>query len=111
KYGLYISGVGAIITIVLNILFIPLWGFVASACISLAVYLIMMSMSYFWGQKHYPIRYDVKKDLLYIVIASVVVFISFIIFKRYIIIGNFLFILFAAFVIIKEQNYITALLN
>jgi O-antigen/teichoic acid export membrane protein len=55
KYGLYISGIGAIVTIVLNVIFIPIYSYMASAWISLAAYASMMIMSYIWGQKHYPI--------------------------------------------------------
>ena len=111
KYGLYISGVGAILTIILNIALIPLWGFMASACISLAVYLTMMFLSYLWGQKHYPIPYAVKKDLIYILIAIVLVFISFVIFKRNIIAGNILFILFGVFIVYREKDNLKTLLK
>jgi len=111
KYGLYISGAGAILTITLNIIFIPLWGFMASACISLAVYLTMMFLSYLWGQKHYPIPYTVKKDLLYILIAAGLVFISFVIFKRNIIAGNILFILFGIFIVYREKDNLKILLK
>lgn len=111
KYGLYISGAGAVLTIVLNILFIPLWGFMASACISLTVYLTMMFLSYLWGQKHYPIPYNVRKDLSYILLATLLVFVSFFIFKRNIIVGNVLFILFGIFIIYRERNNLRVLLN
>jgi O-antigen/teichoic acid export membrane protein len=111
KYGLYISGAGAILTIALNIIFIPLWGFMASACISLVVYLTMMFLSYLWGQKHYPIPYAVKKDLLYILIAVVLVFISFVIFKRNIIAGNILFVLFGIFIVYREKDHLKTLLK
>lgn len=111
KYGLYISGTGAVLTIALNIVFIPLWGFMASACISLAVYLSMMFLSYLWGQKHYPIPYFVTKDLLYILIAIILVFISFVIFKRNIIAGNILFILFGIFIVYREKDNLKTLLK
>ncbi len=111
KYGLYISTAGAVLTITLNILFIPIWGFMASAWISLAVYLTMMFLSYLWGQKHYPIPYAVKKDLLYIFISVVLVFISFVIFKRNIIAGNVLFILFGIFIVYREKDNLKALLK
>src|SRR6185312_10392290 len=63
KYGLYISGVGAILTIVLNILFIPKYSYMASAWVSLTAYACMMVLSYIWGQQNYPIPYDLKKNL------------------------------------------------
>src|ERR1700740_3261689 len=58
RYGLYISGVGAIITIVLNVVFIPHFSYMASAWASFASYAVMMVLSYIWGQKNYPIPYN-----------------------------------------------------
>ncbi len=95
KYGLYISGVGAILTIVLNVLFIPKYSYMASAWISLIAYSAMMVLSYFWGQKNYPIPYNLKKNLAYIVSSIVIVYLSFSVFKRNIFAGNSMLILFA----------------
>jgi O-antigen/teichoic acid export membrane protein len=94
KYGLYISGVGAIITIVLNLLFIPTYGYIASAWISFAAYTSMMILSYLWGQKNYPIPYNLKKNLAYIISAVIFVYLSFYVFNRNIFIGNALLLIF-----------------
>ena len=75
KYGLYISGIGAILTIVLNIIFIPKYSYMASAWVSLIAYTVMMILSYIWGQKNYPIPYNLKKILAYIVSAVVIVYV------------------------------------
>jgi O-antigen/teichoic acid export membrane protein len=56
-YGSYISIAGAIITIVLNILLIPILGYVGSAWATLICYSAMMVISYFVGQHFYPINY------------------------------------------------------
>jgi O-antigen/teichoic acid export membrane protein len=74
KYGLYISGVGAILTIVLNVIFIPKYSYMASAWVSLIAYTVMMILSYIWGQKNYPIPYDLKKNLAYILSSIVIVY-------------------------------------
>ena len=74
KYGLYISGIGAILTIVLNVIFIPKYSYMASAWVSLVAYTVMMVMSYIWGQKNYPIPYDLKKNLAYILSSIVIVY-------------------------------------
>ena len=95
KYGLYISGIGAILTIILNILFIPAYGYMASAWISLTAYATMMVLSYIWGQKNYPIPYNVKKNLAYIISSILIVFLSFYIFKRNIFAGDALLLLYA----------------
>ena len=96
KYGLYISGIGAVLTVILNWLLIPKYSYMASAWISFAAYASMMVLSYLWGQKNYPIPYTLKKNLAYIIAAIVLVFVSFTIFKRNIFIGNGLLLLFAA---------------
>ncbi|RYE22051.1 MAG: polysaccharide biosynthesis protein, partial [Sphingobacteriaceae bacterium] len=58
RYGLYISGIGAILTIILNLIFIPKYSYMASAWISLIAYATMMVLSYILGQKNYPIPYQ-----------------------------------------------------
>ncbi|MDR3694507.1 oligosaccharide flippase family protein [Mucilaginibacter sp.] len=94
KYGLYISGVGAILTIVLNVLFIPKYSYMASAWASLIAYASMMVLSYIWGQKNYPIPYDLKKNLGYIISSILIVYLSFYVFNRNIFVGNSLLLLF-----------------
>ncbi|MDN5287328.1 MAG: polysaccharide biosynthesis protein [Mucilaginibacter sp.] len=95
KYGLYISGIGAALTILLNWIFIPKYSYMASAWISLAAYATMMVLSYIWGQKNYPIPYNLKKNLAYIIASVVFVFLSFTVFKRNLFAGNALLLLFA----------------
>lgn len=111
KYGLYISGVGAILTIVLNVLFIPKYSYVASAWISFAAYTSMMVLSYIWGQKNYPIPYNIKKNLAYIIASVILVYISFTIFKRNIFVGNALLILFAGTAFYLEHKPLLAILK
>lgn len=66
RFGAYIALAGAAITIILNIILIPLLGYYGSAWTTLAAYFSMMVASYIWGQKHYPIPYNLKKAILYI---------------------------------------------
>lgn len=109
RYGLYISGIGAIITIVFNIIFIPRYSYMASAWVSFAAYTIMMVLSYIWGQKHYPIPYNLKKNLTYIIISIILVYLSFYVFKRNIFVGNGLLILFAGGALIAEGKELKAI--
>ena len=69
RYGMYLSIVGAVITIVLNLVLINKIGFIAAAWATLAAYGSMMMLSYFLGQKHYPVPYNLKQILFYLVIA------------------------------------------
>jgi O-antigen/teichoic acid export membrane protein len=68
-YGALITILGAVITIVINILLIPRIGYVGSAIATIACYLIMMIVSYKLGQKFYPIPYAWRKLIGYITIA------------------------------------------
>jgi O-antigen/teichoic acid export membrane protein len=71
-YGAYITLTGAVITILLNYYLIPVIGYWGSAWATLACYGFMMVISYWQGQKHYPIPYALKKLTAYIVIAIIV---------------------------------------
>ncbi|PAW92973.1 polysaccharide biosynthesis protein [Mucilaginibacter sp. MD40] len=111
RYGLYISGIGAILTIILNVVFIPKYSYMASAWISLAAYATMMVLSYLWGQKNYPIPYNLKKNLVYIIISIILVYLSFTVFHRNIFIGNGLLILFGLGALYTERNELKAILK
>jgi O-antigen/teichoic acid export membrane protein len=68
-YGIYITGLGALVTIVLNIFLIPLYSYVACAWIHLTSNFLMLVLTYYFGQRIYKIQYDVKNILLYVLIA------------------------------------------
>jgi O-antigen/teichoic acid export membrane protein len=111
KYGLYISGIGAILTIVLNVLFIPKYSYMASAWISLIAYTTMMVLSYLWGQRNYPIPYNLKKNLVYIISSILIVFLSFYIFKHNIFAGNALLILYVLMAWYFERKDLKAIFS
>lgn len=70
--GATITILGAIITITLNILLIPILHYWGAALASFGCYLFMMVTSYLQGQKHYPIPYEVKRILGYLGIATTI---------------------------------------
>ncbi|MGE5108326.1 MAG: lipopolysaccharide biosynthesis protein [Sphingobacteriales bacterium] len=72
--GAYITIAGAIITIIINYLFIPRFSYMACAWATFACYGSMMVISYIWGQKHYYIPYATKKLVAYIVIVVLLFF-------------------------------------
>ena len=61
KYGAYLSILGAIITISLNFILIPIIGFVGSAWATLICYFIMTLVSYILGRKYYRVPYQIKR--------------------------------------------------
>lgn len=67
-WGTYITLVGAAITIVCNVVFIPAYGMYACAWTTLAAYAAMMALSYFAGQRYFPVPYAVGKLATYIVL-------------------------------------------
>jgi len=66
QIGAYISLLGAAITILLNMLLIPYFGYMGAAWATLACYTIMVIVSFIAGQKHYPIPYESLKLTGYI---------------------------------------------
>jgi O-antigen/teichoic acid export membrane protein len=66
KFGAYIAIGGALLTILLNVLFIPTYGFYACAWATLIVYACQMVASYLLGKKYYPIKYNVRKFFFYL---------------------------------------------
>lgn len=68
-YGALISVFGAFLTIVLNLLLIPKLGYEGAAWTTLFCYASMVILSYIFGQKHYPINYDLKKIIGYMIFA------------------------------------------
>lgn len=71
KYGAYFSIFGCVIQVSINVIFVPIYGYIASAWATLICNTIIMSISYFMGQKHYMIRYDLKKIFLYFLTAAI----------------------------------------
>jgi O-antigen/teichoic acid export membrane protein len=83
----------------------------ASAWVSLIAYASMMVLSYLWGQKNYPIPYNLKKNLTYIIISIILVYLSFHVFKRDIFVGNALLVLFAGGALMVEGKELKAIFS
>ena len=71
-FGAYITIAGAVITIILNIWWIPKFRYEGSAWATFVCYAFMMIASYIQGQKYYPIPYPWKKLIAYLVIVVVI---------------------------------------
>jgi len=74
--GALISILGAVITLSLNILLIPLMGYAGSAWARFTCYAIMMAVSFWWGQKVFPIPYQLGRLAIYAVAVMLIFFIS-----------------------------------
>lgn len=64
-YGAWFSIIGTIITVAINVIFVPIFSYMASAWAAFVTYLVMMIISYFYGQKYMPVKYDFKTIGIY----------------------------------------------
>ena len=71
-WGAWFSGAGCLVLIVINVVFVPQYGYMACAWAGFAGYATAMLFSYFVGQKYYPIDYRLGHLAKYIVLAVVV---------------------------------------
>ncbi len=102
--GTVISLVGGAITIILNLILLPKYGFMVSAWTTLLAYGVMMVISYIWGQKVYPIPYKVNKILLYMGIAIALACTNYYVLDSNLLIGNLILIVYIAFIAFAEKN-------
>ena len=70
-WGAVFSGIGCLVLLVVNIVFVPRYGYMACAWGGFAGYGVAMLASYFVGQKYYPLAYPLKEIGMYVVIAVV----------------------------------------
>lgn len=111
RYGMYISILGAIITISIILVFTPTHGFIACAYATLCAYGSMMLVSYVLGRQHYPVPYEIKRIGLYLGLASVFSFLAFYQFDRNIYIGTLFLIVFLGLVLFLERAELKRLLK
>lgn len=71
RWGAYFSAIACTIVILMNVFLIPLYGYMACAWAGFTGYAVAMLLSYFVGQKKYPIRYDLKSIGMYVLIAVI----------------------------------------
>lgn len=114
-YGAYIISIGAALTILINFLFVPMFGYVASAYARLVCYIAMTGICYFLGIKYYHIPYNLRRLFLYCLPA---VFISIVIsiLSSYsvilqLVINNLLLLLFIAIVVYTDGQLKNVLLS
>lgn len=72
-YGSIITVIGAVVTVFLNLLLVPRWGYMGSVWATLCSYISMAVICYYQGQKYYPIPYQIGRGLLVICVTWVLV--------------------------------------
>ena len=111
KFGAYISMFGAFITLSVNIILIPIYGYLGSALATFFAYFIMAIISYYLGQRHYPIPYNITKITNYILFSSVFAFMSFYVFPGNYYFGGGILILFVLLIVKFEKKTIKFMNN
>lgn len=71
RWGAYFSIIGCSVVIILNVVFVPIYGYIACAWAGFAGYATAMILSYVVGQKKYPINYDLRRIGSYTLLAII----------------------------------------
>lgn len=111
KFGAYISVIGVIITLAINMFFIKTYSYKASAIATLVAYSVMMLLSYYFGRKYYPIPYNLKKIGLYLMVSIAFSVISFYQFRENYLVSISLLIVFIGIVYLFEKKELKQLLK
>lgn len=76
RFGIFFSGVGVIIVVLLNFILIPFMGYTGAAIAMTACYSVMTFLVYYTGQKYYPIPYNIPRIALYALIFIAAFFLN-----------------------------------
>ena len=69
-WGAVFSGIGCVALLAVNVIFVPTYGYMACAWGGVVGYGVAMLVSYFVGQKYYPLAYPLKQIFLYVLLAT-----------------------------------------
>jgi O-antigen/teichoic acid export membrane protein len=69
RFGIYITVIGGVITVLINVFFIPVYGYIASAWAHIAAYGAMIIASFIFARNHYRVKYNMKELIPYFVLA------------------------------------------
>ena len=76
-YGVYISLIGASVTLGANIVLVPKLGYLGAGLASVLCYFSMAVLGYYWGQRMYPIPYNWRPLISYLLASLFLVYLSF----------------------------------
>jgi O-antigen/teichoic acid export membrane protein len=114
-YGAYIATFGSVLTLFLNFLLIPKIGYMGSAIAVLACFVSMTVISFFYGQKYFPINYDIKRMGIYfgvsLLLYSLFIFLPVQSFFIQLLVGAVLFFVFVLVVFLGERRELKTLLK
>lgn len=111
RFGAYISVIGAGITLLVNLIFIPSFSYMASAMATFFAYASMTVLSYYFGRKHYPVPYNIKKISLYLVLSISLSAVSFYQFRAQYLMGSALIVVLLLIIWFNEKATIKQFLK
>jgi len=104
-YGAWFSILGTFIIVVLNILLVPRYSYMGCAWAAFSCYFVIMVVSYYFGQKNMPIKYDLKTIGLYTAVTLLFYVISLFIKTPYTVVNVMLkSVLMVAFLILLVKR-------
>jgi O-antigen/teichoic acid export membrane protein len=108
RFGAYIGLSGAAATIILNVLLVPRFSYLGAAWGHLSAYVVMVILSFIWGQKYYRIKYQMGRIGFYALITLVLFLISYFMppQHRWVSLGinGFLMMIFLVVVFFRERK-------
>jgi O-antigen/teichoic acid export membrane protein len=72
-YGTLLTGLGVCITVSMNIVLVPYWGYWGSVWSIVTSYISMSVLSYYQGKRYYPIPYQISRGLVCILSTLVLI--------------------------------------
>lgn len=106
KWGAWLSLIGCAVIVTLNVAFVPVYGYIASAWAGLTGYLVITLISYAMGQRKYPIAYDLKGIGMYVLLAALLYVVSLLVVPGHVVLRlgfrTVLLLAFIAFIIKKD---------
>ena len=106
-WGAYFSGIGALVLITVDVLLIPRYSYMACAWAGFSAYAVSMTVSYWVGQKYYPVKYPLK-DIAFYTVVTLVLFAGIAAANKFLpiwatlIVNTLLLIAFAAIVVRRD---------
>ncbi len=73
-----LSAFAALINIVLNIIFISIYGIQAAAIVTFISFIFLTSLSHFYAQRIFPVNFDIRKNFKIAIVFSVLIAAAFI---------------------------------
>lgn len=82
-FGAWFSILGTVIIVMGNVLLVPTFSYVGAAWAAFTCYFVIMIVSYYFGQKYMPVKYDLKSIGLYVFVALALFAASFLVQTKY----------------------------